>query len=133
MDEKTVRKLEKRIEKAILEVISDMGLKRLPLLPSQLTMQLMAKAAVAVYEAAVEINDRWATCPGTDRRLIAFPQEPLPGTFNKQEIGSRTAKLILSNIFAVFRVDFRCLFLIHRFIEAGIEWLGLTSHLQVLR
>ena len=55
MDEKTVRKLERRIEKAILEVISDMGLKRLPLLPSQLTMQLMAKAAVAVYEAAVEI------------------------------------------------------------------------------
>ena len=58
MDEKTVRKLEKRIEKAILEVISDMGLKRLPLLPSQLTMHLMAKAAVAVYEAAVGNDDR---------------------------------------------------------------------------
>ncbi len=57
MDEKTVRKLEKRIEKAILEVISDMGLKRLPLLPSQQTMHLMAKAAVAVYEAAVENDD----------------------------------------------------------------------------
>jgi hypothetical protein len=54
MDEKTARKLENRIEKAILEVISDMGLKRLPLLPSQLTMHLMAKAAIAVYEAAVE-------------------------------------------------------------------------------
>jgi hypothetical protein len=54
MDEKTVRKLENRIEKAILEAISDTGLKRLPLLPSQLTMHLMAKAAVAVYEAAVE-------------------------------------------------------------------------------
>ena len=58
MDEKTVRKLEKRIEKAVLEVITDMGLKRLPLLPSQQTMHLMAKAAVAVYEAAVENYDR---------------------------------------------------------------------------
>jgi hypothetical protein len=48
MDEKTVRELEKRIEKAILEGISEMGLKRLPLLPSQHTMHLMAKAAVAV-------------------------------------------------------------------------------------
>lgn len=53
MDEKTVRKLEKRIEKAILEVISDMRLKRLPLLPSQLTMHLRAKAAVGAYDAAV--------------------------------------------------------------------------------
>ena len=133
MDEKIVRKLEKRIEKAILEVISDMGLKQLPLLPSQLTMHLMAKAAVAVYEAAVEDDDRERLRGGTSRRLIVFPQEPLPGTFNKQEIGSRTAKLILSNIFDVFGVDFRCLFLIHRFIEAGIEWLRLTSHLQVFR
>ncbi len=58
MDEKTVRKLEKRIERAVLEVISDMGLKRLPLLPTQRTMHLMAKAAVAVYEAAVENDDR---------------------------------------------------------------------------
>jgi hypothetical protein len=58
MDEKTVRKLEKRVEEAILEVISEMGLKRLPLLPSRQTMHLMAKAAVAVYEAAVENDDR---------------------------------------------------------------------------
>ncbi len=58
MDEKTVRRLGKRIETAILEVITDMGLKRLPLLPSQQTMHLMAKAAVAVYEAAVENYDR---------------------------------------------------------------------------
>ena len=34
---KTVRKLEKRIEKTVLEVISDMGLKRFPLLRSQQT------------------------------------------------------------------------------------------------
>jgi hypothetical protein len=46
-DEKTVRKLEKRIEAAVLEVITDMGLKRLLLLPFQQTMHLMAKAAVA--------------------------------------------------------------------------------------
>ena len=58
MDEKTVRSLEKRIETAVFEVISDMGLKRLPLLPSHQTMHLMAKAAVAVYEAAVENSDR---------------------------------------------------------------------------
>jgi len=54
MDEKTVRKLERRIEKAILDVILQMGLRSLPLLPSQQTMHLLAKAAVAVYEAAVE-------------------------------------------------------------------------------
>ena len=58
MDEKAVRKLEKRVETAVFEVISDMGLKRLPLLPSRHTMHLMAKAAVAVYEAAVENYDR---------------------------------------------------------------------------
>jgi hypothetical protein len=31
-----------------------MGLKKLPLLPSRHTMHLMAKAAVTVYEAAVD-------------------------------------------------------------------------------
>lgn len=36
------------------EVIVKLGLKKLPLLPSRHTMLLMAKAAVAVYEAAVE-------------------------------------------------------------------------------
>jgi hypothetical protein len=68
LDEKTVRKLEKRIEKAIVEVICDMGLRSLPLLPSGQTMHLMAKAAVAVYEAAVENHDR--------RRI---PEEPVEG------------------------------------------------------
>jgi hypothetical protein len=58
MEEKTVRKLEKRIEKAIGEVICDMGLRALPLLPTGQTMHLMAKAAVAVYEAAVENHGR---------------------------------------------------------------------------
>jgi hypothetical protein len=54
MDHKTVMRLEAGIEQAITDVILRMGLKRLPLLPSGRTMHLMAKAAVAVYEAVVE-------------------------------------------------------------------------------
>jgi hypothetical protein len=54
MDPRTVEKLEEKIEEAIAQVIVTMGLKKLPQLPSRLTMHLMAKAAVAVYEAAVE-------------------------------------------------------------------------------
>jgi len=55
MDQKTVRKLELELEKAIGDVVvRRLGLKSLPLLPSQKTMHLMAKAAVAVYEAAVQ-------------------------------------------------------------------------------
>lgn len=54
MDEKTVGKLERGIEEAIAQVIVGMGLKKLPLMPDRHTMHLMAKAAVAVYEAAVE-------------------------------------------------------------------------------
>ena len=54
MDPKTVEKLEEKIEDAIAEVVVEMGLKKLPLLPDRRTFQMMAKAAVAVYEAAVE-------------------------------------------------------------------------------
>ncbi len=54
MDQKIVKKLESEIEEAIAEVIIKMGLKRLPLLPSHKTMHLMSKAAVTVYETAVE-------------------------------------------------------------------------------
>ena len=54
MDPKTVEKLEGKIEEAIAEVILKIGLKRLPLLPSRQTFQMMAKAAVAVCEAAAE-------------------------------------------------------------------------------
>jgi hypothetical protein len=54
MDHKTVKHLEGEIEQAIAEVIVRMGLKRLPILPSRRTMHLMAKAAVAVYEAVAE-------------------------------------------------------------------------------
>jgi hypothetical protein len=56
MDQKTVNKLEKKLEDAIAEVIIDMGLRKLPLLPPRHTMQMMAKAAAAVYEAVVEIQ-----------------------------------------------------------------------------
>ena len=57
MDPKTVEKLEGKIEEAIAEIIVKMGVRKLPLLPSHQTMHLMAKAAVAVYEAAVENYD----------------------------------------------------------------------------
>jgi hypothetical protein len=54
MDPKTIRKLEDNIEEAVAQVVMKMGSKQLPLLPSGHTFQMMAKAAVAVYEAAVE-------------------------------------------------------------------------------
>ena len=57
MDQTIVNNLEDELEEAIAEVIARMGMKKLPLLPSQQTMHLMAKAAVTVYEAAVE-NDK---------------------------------------------------------------------------
>jgi MinD-like ATPase involved in chromosome partitioning or flagellar assembly len=58
MDPKTIRKLENELYEAIADVICRLGLKKLPLLPSQRTMEMMAKAAVAVYEAAVEEHER---------------------------------------------------------------------------
>jgi hypothetical protein len=58
MEQRTVRSLERKLEDAIAEVIVGMGLKRLPLLPNRQTMHLMAKAATAVYEAAVENQER---------------------------------------------------------------------------
>jgi hypothetical protein len=55
MEPKVVRKLEKKIEDAIADVIvCQMGLKKLPYLPPRHVMEMMAKAAVAVYEAVVE-------------------------------------------------------------------------------
>lgn len=64
IDPQTVEKLEANIEKTITEVVLKMGLKKLPLLPSHRTFQMMSKAAVAVYEAAVE-----------NRRLDESPQD----------------------------------------------------------
>lgn len=56
MDQRTVAQMEQELLEAIVKVIVSMGLKRLPLLPSHHTMHLMAKAATAVYESAVENN-----------------------------------------------------------------------------
>lgn len=58
MDPKTVHKLEKELHKSIGDVLCRVGLKKLPLLPSGRTMEMMAKAATAVYEAAVENHER---------------------------------------------------------------------------
>ena len=54
MDPKIVRKLEKGLRKAIDDVLRRLGPKKLPLSPSRHTMEMMAKAATAVYEAAAE-------------------------------------------------------------------------------
>jgi hypothetical protein len=64
MDQKTVDKLEREIENAIAGVIIRLGLKKLPLLPSQKTMHLMAKAAVAVYEASADCGEDRPTSNG---------------------------------------------------------------------
>ena len=55
MDQKSVRKLERELEKAIAEVVivRNKNWKYL-LMPSRHTLQMMAKAAVAVYETAAE-------------------------------------------------------------------------------
>jgi hypothetical protein len=62
MDPKAVRKLEEELCEAVADVIHCLGLKKLPLLPSRHTMEMMAKAATAVYEAAVEEHG--------DKRLV---------------------------------------------------------------
>jgi hypothetical protein len=55
MDPKSVRKLERDLEKAIAEVVIVRNKNwTYPLLPSRHTIQMMAKAAAAVYEGAVE-------------------------------------------------------------------------------
>ena len=61
MDPKKSAKLERPLEKAISKVICKLGLKNLPLLPAHRTMKEMAKAAVAVYERAVDEPDDDAT------------------------------------------------------------------------
>lgn len=60
MDPQTVSKLEQKFQEAMIDILVKMGLKKVPLLPSQTTTHLMAKAAVTVYEAAVENNQREA-------------------------------------------------------------------------
>lgn len=55
MDQRSIHQLEKELTKAIGDVVVvRLGLKHLPLLPSHRTLEMMAKAAVAVYEGAVD-------------------------------------------------------------------------------
>jgi hypothetical protein len=58
MDQHAVRKLEDHLERAIIDVIMQLAKGRqVPPLPSHHTVHMMAKAACAVYEAAVEIHE----------------------------------------------------------------------------
>jgi hypothetical protein len=54
MEPKAVHKLEEALERPILDVICGLGTNNLPVLPSHATVRMMAKAAVAVYEAVYE-------------------------------------------------------------------------------
>jgi hypothetical protein len=56
------QKLEGKIEEVIAEVIVKMGLKEMPLLSCRRRTHPMAKAAVEVYRATVETDQReWPT------------------------------------------------------------------------
>jgi hypothetical protein len=74
MEPRTVENLETKIEEAIAEIIGKMGTRKLPLLPSRHTMHLMAKAAVAVYEAAVE-NEHGCSQPDARPSHHQAPEE----------------------------------------------------------
>ena len=54
MNNKTVEKLENKLEDAIAEVFKAKSMKKIPMVPDRHTLQMMAKAATAVYEADVE-------------------------------------------------------------------------------
>jgi hypothetical protein len=58
MEQKAVSALEEDLESAIVSVIMRaVKGRRIPVLPSQRTIHLMAKAAVVVYETAVEVSE----------------------------------------------------------------------------
>lgn len=55
MDKRTINKLERELTRAMADVVIARNKKwKYPLMPSHRTLQSMAKAATAVYEAAVE-------------------------------------------------------------------------------
>lgn len=58
LDPKTVHRLEKELCEAIADVADRLGHERLPFVPSRYTVQMMAKAAAAVYEATEEAQRR---------------------------------------------------------------------------
>ena len=62
MEQRIVRELETNIEAAVADVMRRQGSGDLPLRPSRRTLHLMAKAAVTVYETAVE-NARSSEAP----------------------------------------------------------------------
>ena len=58
MEQRIVRRLERELEEAIADVvIVRNGSWKYPLLPSRHTLQMMAKAAAAVYEVAAERHE----------------------------------------------------------------------------
>jgi hypothetical protein len=58
MDQKAVSALEGDLESAFVSVIMRaVKGRRIPLLPSHRTIHLMAKAAVVVYETAVDVSE----------------------------------------------------------------------------
>jgi len=79
MDQKAVNKLEREIEKAIAGVIIRLGLKKLPLLPPHRRMLMMAKAAVAVYEAEVDCEEDRPLKEGEPYPLVS--QQPFLCSF----------------------------------------------------
>ena len=54
MDERIVRRLEKELEEAIGEAFGRTGSRKPAIRPTGHTIHMMAKAAVAVYEAVIE-------------------------------------------------------------------------------
>src|SRR5208283_3576439 len=66
----------------------------------------------------------WATLRGTGPGLIAFPQEPLPGTFHQEQIGGGAAKIVPS-----FHLDDLGVFPL---VNVGIERLRLACRFQKL-
>jgi hypothetical protein len=76
MEQKAVSALEQNLETAILKVIMrSLKGRRLPLLPSHRTIHLMAKAAVVVYETAVEVSESEAR-----EGALSITTSPGPGT-----------------------------------------------------
>jgi tRNA(Leu) C34 or U34 (ribose-2'-O)-methylase TrmL len=68
MDQKAVSGLEEDLESSILNVIMKaVKGRRIPMLPSHRTIHLMAKAAVVVYETAVEVSEAEARDAATPR------------------------------------------------------------------
>lgn len=59
MDQEVLRRLDRELTKAIADVVVvRLGLKHLPLLPSHETLEMMSRAAVAVYEETIESQGR---------------------------------------------------------------------------